>query len=107
MQIERLQFDCFTRLSNAIQLHAIVAWQLFCLKHLADQNPDVDALQVLEPLQVEVISVQKGVKQITLKQALIAIAALAGFVPSKKQPRPGEKTIWKGWCIFEKNLPRI
>ena len=102
MQIERLQFDCFTRLSNAIQLHAIVAWQLFCLKYLAAQNPDVAASEVLDPLHVEVLQQQKGLKQLSLKQALVAIAALAGFTPSKNQPLPGEKTLWRGWFIFDK-----
>lgn len=102
MQVERLQFDCFSRLANAIALVSIVAWQLLCLKQLAAQDPDVAAEEVLEPLQVEVLQKQKGVKSLTLKQALIAIAALAGFVPSKKQPLPGEKTIWKGWFIFDK-----
>ncbi|AHM62813.1 hypothetical protein D770_22840 [Flammeovirgaceae bacterium 311] len=80
----------------SIQLHAIVTWQLFCLKHLAAQSSDADTLDVLDPLHVEVIQQQKGLKQLSLKQALIAIAALAGFVPSTKQPLPGEKTIWRG-----------
>lgn len=102
MQIEKMQFDTFRRLSNAIALTAIVAWQLLFLKHLAAQDPEVAAEQVLEPLQVEVLQKQKGQKNLTVKQALIAIAALAGFTPSKKQPLPGEKTIWKGWFIFDK-----
>lgn len=101
-QVERLQFDNFLRLSNAIALVSIVAWQLFCLKHLAAQNPDVVAEQVLEPLHIEVLKKQKGLQQLSLQQALIAIAALAGFTPSKKQPLPGEKTIWRGWSIFTK-----
>jgi hypothetical protein len=102
LQVERLQFDCYQRLSNAIALVSIVAWQLLCLKYLAAENPEAAAEEVLEPLQVEVLQRQQGVKGLTLKQALIAIAALAGFVPSKKQPLPGEKTIWKGWFIFDK-----
>jgi len=102
LQVERLQFDCFRRLSNAIALVSVVAWQLLCLKHLAAQHPDIAAAAVLEPLQIEILQKQKGVRSPTLKQALIAIAALAGFVPSKKQPLPGEKTIWKGWFIFDK-----
>lgn len=104
-QVERLQFDNFLRLSNAIALVSIVAWQLFCLKHLAAQNPDVSAEQVLEPLLIEVLKKQKGLRQqqqLSLQQALITIAALAGFIPSKKQPLPGEKTIWRGWFILTK-----
>jgi hypothetical protein len=102
MVVERLQFDNFRRLSNAIELISIVSWQLFCLKHLAAQHPERAAQDVLEPIQVEVLKKQKSLKELTLRQALVAIAGLAGFTPSKKQPLPGEKTIWKGWCIFDK-----
>lgn len=94
MQVERLQFDNFRRLSNAIELISIVAWQLFCLKHLAAQNTELKAEEVLEPIQIEVLKKQKGLTELALRQALVAIAALAGFTPSKKQPLPGEKTIW-------------
>jgi hypothetical protein len=100
LQVERLQFDNFKRLSNAIKLVGIVAWQLLCFKQLAAQTPDLPAEEVFEPLQLEVLKKQKEVNQLTLRQALIAIAALAGFTPSKKQPLPGEKTIWKGWTMF-------
>lgn len=95
LQIERLQFDNFKRLSNAIRLLSIVAWQLLCLKQLAAQAANLPAEEVFEPLQLEVLKKQKGVNQLTVSQALIIIATLAGFTPSKKQPLPGEKTIWK------------
>jgi hypothetical protein len=100
LQVERLQFDNFKRLSNAIKLLGIVAWQLLCLKQLAAHQPDLSVEEVFEPLQLEVLKMQKGVNHLTLRQALIVIAALAGFTPSKKQPLPGEKTIWKGWARF-------
>lgn len=100
LKVERLQFDTFRRLSNAIALLSVVAWQLLCLKHLAAQSPEKEAVQVLEPLQVEVLQRQTGKEKLSLSQALVAIAALAGFTPSRKQPLPGEKTIWRGMAIF-------
>jgi hypothetical protein len=100
LQIERLQFDNFERLSNAIKLLGIVAWQLLCLKQLAAQASDLPAETVFEPLQLEVLQSQKGGKQLSLRQAFIVLAALAGFTPTKKQPLPGEKTIWQAWAIF-------
>jgi hypothetical protein len=100
LKVERLQFDCFQRLTGAIALLCIVAWQLLCLKYLAAQNPEQEAALVFEPEQLEVLGQQTGKKKLTLGQSLIAIAALAGFTPSKKQPTPGEKTIWRGWAIF-------
>ena len=100
LQVERLQFNTFQRLSQAIAMLSIVAWQLLWLKHLAKQSPELAAEQVFEPLQVEVLHHQTKTKQLSVQVALIAIAALAGFIPSKKQPLPGEKTIWRGWNIF-------
>jgi len=100
LQVEKLQFDTFTRLSHAMALLSIVAWQLLWLKQLAAQSPDVAALQVFEPLQVEVLEKHSGKKHLSLRQALFIIAALAGFTPTKKQPLPGEKTMWRGWAVF-------
>jgi hypothetical protein len=100
IEVEKLQFDTFIRLSHAITLLSIVAWQLLWLKQLAMQSSDVVAQQMFDPLQVEVLEKHSGKKQLTLRQSLILIAALAGFTPTKKQPLPGEKTMWRGWAIF-------
>ncbi len=100
LQVERLQFNTFQRLFQAIAMLSIVAWQLLWLKHLAEQSPEQEAEQVFEPLQVQVLQQQTKTKKLSVKVALMAIAALVGFTPSKKQPFPGEKTIWQGWNIF-------
>jgi hypothetical protein len=39
-------------------------------------------------------------KQISILEAIVLIGGLGGFVSSKKQPLPGEKTLWKGWFRF-------
>ncbi|MDF9798755.1 hypothetical protein OKW21_004018 [Catalinimonas alkaloidigena] len=100
MQIEKLQFDTFTRLSHAIAMLCIVAWQLIWLKHLAAESAQLAAEKIFEPLQIEVLEKHSGRKELSVQQALIIIAALAGFTPTKKQPFPGEKTMWRGWAIF-------
>ena len=100
LKVERLQFDCFRRLSRAIAMLSIVAWQLLWLKQLAAHSPELEAEEVFEPLQLQVLEQETSKKKLTVKVALITIAALAGFTPSKKQPYPGEKTIWRGWNIF-------
>lgn len=100
LKVERLQFDCFRRLSRAIAMLSIVAWQLLWLKQLASHSPELEAGLVFEPQQIQVLEQESEKKIVTVKTALITIAALAGFTPSKKQPYPGEKTIWRGWNIF-------
>jgi len=100
LKVERLQFDSFRRLSGAIALLSVVAWQLLWLKHLARQSPQMAAAHIFEPEQLQVLGQQAGNKTLTVQAALVTIAALAGFTPSQKQPLPGEKTIWRGWGIF-------
>ncbi len=90
----------FTHLAHAIALLSIVAWQLLWLKQLAAHSPDLALQEVFEPVQVAVLEKHSGKNQLNLRQALVLIAALAGFTPTKKQPLPGEKTIWRGWAIF-------
>ncbi|MBX0334245.1 hypothetical protein K3G39_13460 [Pontibacter sp. HSC-14F20] len=43
VKVERLQVDSFQRLSNAIALLSLVAWQLLWLKKLAAQAPELAA----------------------------------------------------------------
>ncbi|MBX0335619.1 hypothetical protein K3G39_20540 [Pontibacter sp. HSC-14F20] len=43
VKVERLQVDSFRRLSNAIALLSLVAWQLLWLKKLAAQAPELAA----------------------------------------------------------------
>ncbi len=100
LKVERLQFDTFQRLFHAIAMLSIVAWQLLWLKQLAAQSPELEAEKVFESLQLQVLQKQTRTKKLSVRQALLAIAALVGFKPSKKQPSPGEKTIWRAWNIF-------
>jgi hypothetical protein len=100
LRVERLQFDTFQRLANAIRVLSVVAWQLLCLKHLAAHEPELPIAQVFDSLQCQVLSQQLGTPHFTLSQALVAIAAFVGFTPSRKQPLPGEKVTWLAWACF-------
>jgi hypothetical protein len=95
LRVERLQFDNFPRLTNAIKLCSIVAWQLLRIAYLskakefdtADPHFDKQEQLVLEKLT--------GSKIETVKDHILALGKLVGFVPSKKQPYPGEKLLWQ------------
>lgn len=100
LRVEKLQFDTFTSLSNAIGLLSIVAWQLYLLKKLVEEQEYIPAEEVLTEVQLEVLEEQSQKKILYLKEALLIIALLGGFTPSKKQPLPGEMTLWKGYKIL-------
>jgi hypothetical protein len=98
--VEQLQFDTLLRLKNAIQMYSAVAWQLLWLKELAAEDPSPPVEEYFTAEQVTVLQAQASKPLNTVRQALVVLAGLAGFTPSKKQPLPGEKTTWQGWCIF-------
>ena len=95
LRIERLQFDNYKRLTNAIQLYLIIGWYLLRLAYIAKASPDQAASEYFDELDVKLVEQVAKKKIQTVKQYVIALSSLAGFVPSQKQPLPGEKLLWQ------------
>ena len=95
LRIERLQFDNFTRLKNAIELYLIIGWYLLRLAYLGKTTPDQPAIDYFDPLDIKLVEQISSRKIKTVKQFIIALSSLAGFTPTKKQPLPGEKLLWQ------------
>lgn len=100
LRVERLQFDHFTRLSKALQVYSVVAWHLLYLTHQVRHTPQEPALEHLSEQQVTLLETLTGRQVRTLQQVVLSIAGLAGFCPTKKQPLPGEKLLWRGLATF-------
>ena len=96
LSIEQLQIDNYQRLTGALQLYALIAWHLLWLQRLAKAQGDKPATECVEPQLIEVVETVTTRKAITVADFLIATASLGGFIPTKKQPLPGEKTLWQG-----------
>ena len=95
LKIERLQFDNFIRLKNAIQLYLIVGWYLLRLTYLAKTLPEAMAADHFDPTDIKVLENVVNKKIATVKQFILALSNLVGFAPSTKQPLPGEKLLWQ------------
>lgn len=95
LRVERLQFDNFTRLANAIKLCSIVAWQLLRIAYLSKAKEQAPADQHFEQQEKIVLEKLTGLKIETVKEYILALGKLVGFVPSSKQPYPGEKLLWQ------------
>ncbi|MEZ4942437.1 MAG: IS4 family transposase [Saprospiraceae bacterium] len=95
LRIERLQFDNYKRLTNAIQLYLIIGWYLLRLAYVAKVSPDKSASEYFDELDIKLVEQFANKKVDTVKQYIIALSSIAGFVPSKKQPLPGEKLLWQ------------
>lgn len=100
LRVERLQFDTLTRLSNALQIYSVIAWHLLYLTHLVREQPQAEAQGYVPAEQVALLERATRRKLTTLQEVVLSIAGLAGFKASKKQPWPGEKSLWQGLSIF-------
>jgi hypothetical protein len=96
LHIEQVQIDSYVRLVNALQLYALIGWHLLWLQRLAKANGDQAASEFIESQTLEAAQAVSGKQISTVKDFLVVTAVLGGFIPTRKQPLPGEKTLWLG-----------
>jgi hypothetical protein len=94
--VEKLQFDDFNTLANALAFYSIAAWNVLSLLYLSRESPQAAAEDYIERDHLFIL--RKAVKKsiITLLEAVKAIAELAGYANYPKSPLPGVKMIWMG-----------
>lgn len=101
-KIEELQLETFERLKNAIALYSFLAWWLTWITYQARETPDVPCTLILADFEWKLlISQVKGSKYLpkripTLKEAVLLIAQLGGFLARKSDGDPGVKVLWRG-----------
>jgi hypothetical protein len=96
LNVERLQFDDVHTMAKALAFHAIVAWRLLDLTYWARENQEAPASMAFEAQELEVlgkVSKNRTEPIKTVKHAILALASVVGFAPSKKQPMPGVKVL--------------
>lgn len=94
---ERLQLDTFETLHKALSLYSIVAWRLLYLTYLAREAPDTPAEEAISSVEREVLERATGRQVKTVKDAVLAVARIAGFRPVPSAPIPGVKSLWLGF----------
>jgi hypothetical protein len=95
MNVERLQFDNFTRLSHALEVCSMVAWHLLWMSRLAKAEPMAEAIEYFDKTEITILEKCTGKKIRTTTDYVLALGKLSGFVKSKAQPLPGEKLLWQ------------
>lgn len=94
LQIEKLQIDTLERLQNALQIYSIVAWHLLWIYKVGNQNSKAEAIDYFDKESIEILQLVSAKQIVSVADFILALASLAGFKSSKKQPFPGEKTLW-------------
>ena len=95
--IERLQMEDATRLTAALQLYSLVAWHVLALHRLAHSSASGDAATTyIAEETVEIVARTTRTTVATVRDFCVALGKLGGFRPTKRQPLPGERTLWTG-----------
>jgi len=102
MEIEKMQFREAGRLVQGIALYSIAAYRIMWLCYSARQQADQPCGQCFNEQEVDVLEKLSAKKAISVTQALLIIASLVGFTPTKKYPLPGLKMCWQGWKAFQR-----
>lgn len=93
LEVEKLQFDDLETTINALAFYSIVAWQILAIVYLTREEKDEAASLCFEEKEIALLEVMSRKVIKTVKEATLALAKLAGFAPSKRQPMPGIKVL--------------
>ena len=100
--MEKLQLESADRLHRALATFSIVSWRLLWITYEARVNPDSPCDRILDTYEWQslyCITFKTTILPITvpsLKEAVLWIAKLGGFLGRKGDGEPGVKTIWRG-----------
>lgn len=100
-RIEQLQLKTAERIKKALATYTIVAWRLLWLTYQSRQNPNLPCDTILETHEWQSLYCHFRGFPLTkeppsMKQAVIWIAQLGGFLGRRHDDFPGVKTLWKG-----------
>ena len=100
-RIEQLQLKNAERIKKALATYTIVAWRLLWLTYQARENPNLPCDTILEQYEWQSLychfqGFPLSLKPPSMKQAVIWIAQLGGFLARQHDGFPGVKTIWRG-----------
>ena len=101
--VEDCRLQTAERLKRYFALLGVIAWRLFWMVHIKRAAPDAPAEVALTQSEIGTLCSLKRFKQKlppaspTVRQALIAIACLGGYLNRKNDPPPGPTVMWRGW----------
>lgn len=105
-RIEQLQLKTIDALESALATFDVVAWRLMYLTYQARLTPNAPCTVVFEQAEWEALCIRTSKKPEppkkppTLREAILLVAKLGGFLGRKSDGEPGVKTIWQGLMAF-------
>jgi hypothetical protein len=104
-RLEGRQHEAREHLENLLALILLVSVKMLRLRTLSRTRPDEPANEVLEPAEVQVLQAlapqlsprMRLQGALTLRQALLLIAALGGYMANPEKRPPGWLVLWRGY----------
>lgn len=101
-RIEDRQLGAARRLENCLAIDMVVAWRIHHLTWLGRETPDMPCTVYFDDAEWKALVGFINQTPIapatppTLRQAMIMVASLGGFLNRKSDGEPGTETIWRG-----------
>ncbi len=106
-RIEDRQLDGADDLRCCLAFDAVIAWRVSGIQRAAKAEPDGPALDLLDEDELAALYIAMGRYRFrnvrappfdgfTIREAAIDIGRYVGFIPSRRQPLPGTRKMWKG-----------
>lgn len=98
-QIERSQLREGASLQRLLGFLAILAVRLLQLRDLARRQADRPAIEVIEPVLVQIIAQRESLdpQKMKVRAFFNAVARVGGFPGRRSDGEPGWKRLWHGW----------
>jgi len=79
---------------------SVIAVELLQITYLHRTQPDAPALEILNPVQMEVLKAGRSKKlpsTLTVAWAVESVAALGGYLEHRRNTPIGIQVLWRGW----------
>lgn len=111
-RLEQLQLETAQRLLKALATYSIIAWRLMHLTYLSRLSPEDSCMSVVETSEWKLLRRKfepqnRSRKPPTIRQVMVWIAQLGGFLARKGDGEPGLKTLWRGIGVLHHLLEGV
>ena len=97
---EKSKLQTAQRLTNLLAVFCIIAWRVFWLTMINRTAPESSALEVFTKTEIEILDKLRSsgatprIK--TVKDYVIELAKIGGYLARGKDPPPGNTVMWRG-----------
>ncbi len=103
LHVEQCRLGTAERLIRYLTVMSIIAWRIFFITLIAREDPNIPCTTLLSEEEWKILYVKiKKTKTYpsttpTIREAVVWIAQLGGFLARKNDGEPGPIVLWRGW----------